>query len=367
MALPRRMRALVKVAPAPGAELREVEVPVPGPGEILVKVRVASICGTDVHIYEWNRWAADRIRPPLVFGHEFAGDVVAVGPSAGGAAGDGARGAVEDRAGGTRGIRVGDYVSAESHVVCGECYQCRTGQSHICRRCAILGVDRPGCFADYVCLPASNAWPNPPGLAPEVASVQEPFGNAVDTVFAGDVPGKSFLVLGCGPIGLMAVALLRASGAAPIVAADLSDYRLDLARRLGADVVVNAGKTDTVAETLRLTGGEGVDAVLEMSGARPAVQQALKAVRNGGRVTLLGLPSGPVEMDLADGVIFKGVTIQGVTGRHIFQTWYTTRAFLGSGRVDLGPLITHSFPIAEFKEAFELAVSGKCGKIVLTL
>lgn len=348
MALPTRMKALVKAAPAPGAELREVEVPKPGPGEILVKVKVASICGTDVHIYEWNQWAQNRMKTPIIFGHEFAGDVVALGP-------------------GASGVKAGDYVSAESHVICGLCYQCRTGQSHICRKCSILGVDRQGCFADYVVIPAANAWPNPPGLPPDVASVQEPFGNAVDTVFAGDVPGKSFLVLGCGPIGLMAVALLRASGAAPIFAADLSDYRLDLARKLGATLAWNAGSTGTAAKVLELTGGEGVDAVLEMSGARPAIAQALKAVRNGGRVTLLGLPPGPVELDLAEDFIFRGVTMQGITGRHIFGTWYKTRAFLESGLVDLGPLITHTFPLTDFGTAFELAVSGKCGKIVFTV
>lgn len=352
MALPSRMKALVKPAPAPGAELREVEVPQPGPGEILVKVKVASICGTDVHIYEWNQWAARRVKPPLVFGHEFAGQVVAVGPGTGTAAAP---------------VRVGDYVSAESHVVCGVCYQCRTGQSHICADCAILGVDRPGSFADYVVIPAVNAWVNPPDLPPEAASIQEPFGNAVDTVFAGDVPGRSFLVLGCGPIGLMAVALLRASGAAPIFAADLSDYRLALAQRLGATAVWNAASTDTVARVRELTDGQGVDAVLEMSGAGTAVRQALKAVRNGGRVTLLGLPAAPVELDLAEDVIFKGVTVQGVTGRHIFATWYKTRAFLASGLVDPDLLITHRFPLTRFKEAFELAASGRCGKIVLTL
>lgn len=348
MALPSRMKALVKTAPVAGAELLEMEVPQPGPGEILVKIKVASICGTDVHIYEWNQWAANRMKTPIVFGHEFAGEVVALGP-------------------GVAGVKLGDYVSAESHVICGLCYQCRSGQSHICRECSILGVDRQGCFADYVVIPAANAWLNPPGLAPDVASVQEPFGNAIDTVFAGDVPGKSFLVLGCGPIGLMAVALLRASGGTPVLAADLSDYRLDLARKLGATMAWNAGSTDTLAKVKELTGGEGVDAVLEMSGARPAIAQALKAVRNGGRVTLLGLPSGPVPLDLAEDLIFKGVTMQGVTGRHIFQTWYKTRAFLESGLVDLKPLITHTFPMTDFKAAFELAISGKCGKIVFTV
>lgn len=346
MSLPQRMRALVKPTPGPGAELREVPVPTPRPGEVLVKVRAASICGTDVHIYEWNDWAAGRLRPPLVFGHEFAGDVVAVGPG------------VQDD------IDLGDYVSAETHIVCGRCYQCRTGQGHICHGCSIIGVDRDGAFAEYVALPASNAWKNPPDLDPAIASVQEPFGNAVDTVFAGEVAGRGLVVFGCGPIGLMAVALLRASGATPIIAADLSDYRLELAAKLGADVVLNPRTTDVVAEVLRLTGGEGVDGVLEMSGANVAVGQAVRMTRNGGRITVLGLPTGAVQVDLPT-LVFKGLSVQGITGRHMYQTWYTTRAFLGSGRVDVRPVITHRFPFTAFDEAFHLAASGRCGKIVL--
>jgi threonine 3-dehydrogenase len=341
------MRAIVKVTPGPGAEPRETEVPVPSYGEVLVKVRAASICGTDVHIYEWNEWAASRIKPPIVFGHEFAGDVVALGP-------------------GVSGLAVGDYVSAETHVVCDLCYQCRTGQGHICRKCSIIGVDRPGSFADYVTLPATNAWVNPKDMPPEIASVQEPFGNAVDTVFAGEVPGRSFLVIGCGPIGLMAVGLLRASGASLIIATDLSDYRLDLAGAMGADMTLNAGRTDTVGETLRLTDGEGVDAVLEMSGARAALPQAIAAARNGGRITLLGLPAGTVDFDAA-AFVFKGLTLQGITGRRMYGTWYKTRSFLSSGRVDLRRVITHVMPLESFREAFELAISGRCGKIVLTL
>ncbi len=347
MPLPDRMMALVKREAAPGAELMEVPRPSPGPGEVLVKVRVASICGTDVHIYEWNEWAAGRVKSPLVFGHEFAGDVVALGP-------------------GADGLMVGDYVSAETHIICNQCYQCRTGQGHICRRCSIIGVDRPGTFAEYVALPAANVWPNPPDMPPEIASIQEPFGNAVDTVFAGDVTGKSFLVIGCGPIGLMAVGLLRASGAHPVIASDLSEYRLDLARRMGADIVLDAGARDVVAETLAETGGEGVDAVLEMSGARVALKQAVAVARNGGRISVLGLPPGAVEFDVSP-FVFKGLTLQGITGRRMFDTWYRTRAILSSGRVDLGRVITHTFPLTSFKEAFALAESGLCGKIVLTL
>lgn len=328
--------------------MREVDVPTPGPGEVLVKVRAASICGTDVHIYDWNEWAAGRLRPPIVFGHEFAGDVVALGSGAEGGE-----------------IDLGDYVSAETHIVCGRCYQCRTGQGHICRDCSIIGVDRAGAFAEYVALPATNAWPNPPGLDPAIASVQEPFGNAVDTVFAGEVAGRSFVVFGCGPIGLMAVAILRASGAALIVAVDLSDYRLNLAGQLGADSTLNPRAVDVLDGVLSLTGGDGVDGVLEMSGAAVALDQAVKLTMNGGRITALGLPAGPIQFDVP-GFVFKGLTLQGITGRRLYGTWYTTRALLGSGRVDIRPVITHRFTFAQFEEAFDLAETGQCGKIVFS-
>jgi len=340
------VRAVVKRKPGPGAELTEVAVPRPGPGQVLVKVLATSICGSDLHIYTWNRWAQERIRPPLVLGHEFGGRVVETGP-------------------GVNMVNVGDLVSAETHVVCGKCYQCRTGNAHICIETAILGVDRDGAFAEYVVIPQENAWINPPDLPPAIASIQEPFGNAVHTVLAGPVAGCSMAVLGCGPLGLAAVAIAKACGAARVYATDINPYRLELARALGADATIQVGLLDAVKSILEDTAGHGVDAVLEMSGSAQAVQDALKLVRRGGRVSLLGLPSQPVELDLAEGLVMKGVTFQGIAGRRMYETWYQTRGLLGSGRVNLGPLITHEMPLHDFARGMELMSSGQCGKVVL--
>ncbi|MEW6524341.1 MAG: L-threonine 3-dehydrogenase [Bacillota bacterium] len=340
------MKAVVKHAPGPGAGLTEVKVPSPGPGQILIKVKATSICGSDYHIYTWNRWAQERVKPPLVLGHEFAGQVVETGP-------------------GVSMVGVGDLVSAETHVVCGRCYQCRTGNAHACHETAILGVDMDGTFAEYVVLPEENAWVNPPDLPPEVASVQEPFGNAVHTVLAGPVAGCTVAVLGCGPIGLCAVAIAKACGAARVYASDINLYRLDLARTMGADVTIRADQADVVRSILEDTGGHGVDVVLEMSGAVQVVAGALKMVRRGGRVSLLGIPSRPVELDLAEDLVMKGVTVQGIAGRRMYETWYQTRALLSSGQVDIGPLITHKFRLEEFDRGMDLMGSGECGKVVL--
>jgi len=344
--LPKRMKALLKARPGRGAELAVVDVPRVGPREVLIRVKACSICGTDHHIYSWDPWAAGRIHPPLVFGHEFAGEVVATGEA-------------------VNSVALGDMVSAETHVACGRCSLCRTGQAHICQNVSILGVDRPGSFAQYVCLPEENCWKNPRDVAPEMASIQEPLGNAVHTVLAGDVAGRTVAVLGCGPIGLFAVGVARAAGAAAVYATDISPYRLALAPQMGADEALDASRVDVVAELRRLTGGEGLDVVLEMSGSPAAVSQALKAVRFGGRVSILGIPSRPVEIDLAQDVVFKGITIQGITGRRMFDTWYQTRALLASGRLDVTPVITHRFPLEEFQRAMELVGSGQSGKVIL--
>ncbi len=340
-----KMWALMKIGPGPGAELREVDIPELGPDDILVRVRACSICGSDLHIYQWDRWAAGRIRPPLVFGHEFAGEVVAVGQRV-------------DH------LKVGQLVSAETHITCGQCYQCRTGAEHICSRVAILGVDTDGAFAEYVKIPARNAWPTPAEVAPEIAAIQEPFGNAVHTVLAGEVTGLRVAVLGCGPIGLMAVALCRAAGAALVIATDVNAYRLELAARMGAHLVLDATR-GILDEVRKATHGEGVDVVLEMSGAPAALRDALRMARNGARVSLLGIPSEPVSLDIAEDVVFKGLTIQGISGRRMFETWYRTRALLASGVVDLSPLITHRFALSQFRAAFELVASGQCGKVVM--
>lgn len=340
------MRAAVKTQAAPGAELREVPIPQPGPGEALVQVKATTICGTDVHIYVWDEWAQSRIRVPQIIGHEFSGVVVDVGP-------------------GVTHVKAGDHVSAETHFVCGHCPQCLTGQAHICKDTRILGVDRDGCFAEYVVVPAQNLWKNDPSLPFEVASLQEPMGNAVHTVLSGPVAGKTVAVVGCGPIGIMAVAVARAAGAAKVLAVDVNPYRLELAKAMGAHVLIHAGEEDPVARALEVTGGNGVEVVCEMSGHPAAIRQGLKMLANGGRIAMLGLPTQDVPLDITNDIVFKGVTVQGITGRRMYETWQQTSGLLASGQVNLEPLITHRFPLERFAEAFELMKSGRCGKIVL--
>ncbi len=341
------MKALVKETPAPGLSLRDVPVREPGPGEILVRVKAASICGTDLHIWRWDHWAAGRLRPPVITGHEFTGVVEAVGP-------------------GVTTPRVGDHVSLESHVVCHTCYQCRTGKGHICQNTRILGVDIDGGFAEYATVPAENAWVNPPDLPWEIAAVLEPFGNAVHTVYAGvGVEGRTVLVTGAGPIGLMAIAVARASGATLVVATDLQPYRLDFARRMGADRVVNVRAEDPVEVVRELTGGQGVEVLLEFSGNEKAIHQGLQALMPGGEARILGIPSDPIRFDLAGELVMRGITAVGIAGRRLYETWYQGSGLIYSGRVDLSPLITHRFAMADYREAFELLERGEGVKAVL--
>ncbi|HWH23674.1 MAG TPA: L-threonine 3-dehydrogenase [Candidatus Limnocylindria bacterium] len=338
------MRALVKERPGPGAAVREVPVPEPGPGELLIRVEAASVCGTDLHIERWDPWAADNFGPtPLVFGHEMAGVVVGHGPGAGR-------------------VAIGERVAAETHVVDWTCYQCRTGRAHVCQNLRIVGVHRPGSFAQYTVIPEMNAWVYE-GLAPEIAALQEPLGNAVHACFVEEVAGQTAAVLGCGPIGLMAVAVLRIAGARRIFATDVNPERLALAERMGADVAIDA--RDDVAGRLRAeTDGNGVDIVLEMSGAEAALHQGFAALTNGGRISLLGTHAMPATVDLSQEVIFKGIRLYGITGRRMFDTWYRTTALLEEG-LDLAPIITHRLPLADYATAFDLVASGHAGKIVL--
>jgi len=346
--VPSTMRALVKASPAAGAELRDVAVPVPGDGELLIRVEAASLCGTDLHIYRWDDWAKSRLGGglPRIFGHEMAGRVVAHGPNV--------RGRGE--------IPLGTLVAAETHLVDQSCYQCRTGREHVCANLRILGVDMDGAFAQYVALPAHNAWPSE-GLSPEIAAIQEPMGNAVHAAFVEELAGQTVVVTGCGPIGLMTVAIAKLAGAAKVFATDINPERLEIARRLGADVVIN-GRDDVVARLCELTGGVGVDVVLEMSGAEVAIRQGFEAVTNGGRVSLLGIPERPITLDLASDVIFKGLRVYGITGRKMFETWYRTQALLAQG-LDLTPIVTHRIPLRDYHQAFELLAGGHAGKVVL--
>jgi len=346
--IPSTMRALVKANPTTGAELRDVPIPVPGDGELLIRVEAASLCGTDLHIYRWDDWAESRLGGglPRIFGHEMAGRVVAHGPNL--------RGRGE--------IPLGTLVAAETHLVDQSCYQCRTGREHVCANLRILGVDMDGAFAQYIALPAHNAWPSE-GLSPEIAAIQEPMGNAVHAAFVEELAGQTVVVTGCGPIGLMTVAIAKLAGAARVFATDINPERLEIARRMGADVVIN-GKDDVVARLRELTGGIGVDVVLEMSGAEVAIRQGFEAVTNGGRVSLLGIPERPITLDLASDVIFKGLRVYGITGRKMFETWYRTQALLAQG-LDLTPIVTHRIALRDYHQAFELLAGGHAGKVVL--
>lgn len=341
-----KMKAIFKVEKGPGAELKQVDIPKIKPNEALVKVKATSICGTDVHIYTWDDWAANRIRPEMIFGHEFSGEVVEIGSS-------------------VTNVQIGDHVSAETHIVCNECQQCQIGQYHVCQNTEILGVDRNGVFAEYVAIPSTNLWKNDKDLPYEIASIQEPMGNAVHTVLSGEVTGKNVAVIGVGPIGIMAAATAKAIGAKQVIAIDINDYRLELAKSMGATYTINSSKVEPIDEVYRLTDGNGADVVLEMSGHPGAIQQGFKMLTYGGRVSMLGLPTKPVEIDITNDIVFKGATVHGITGRKMYETWQQVSGLLKSGAVDLKPIITHVLPMEEFEKGFDLMISGESGKVVL--
>ncbi len=341
-----KMRALRKLKPAPGLELVELEIPRSKSSEVLIRVKKRAICGTDLHIYKWDEWSQNRIKPPVTTGHEFYGEIVEAG-------------------GEVRHYRVGDWVTAEMHVVCNQCFQCRTGNAHLCEHVVILGVDGNGCFADYIAVPETNLWRVPQEINPEFAAIYDPFGNAVHTVMAGPTVGKSFLILGGGPIGLAAIPVAKAAGASLVVLSEVQPYRQNLAKKLGADRVVDPGREDLVRVVRELTAGQGVDVVLEMSGHPAAIDQGFKSIRKNGRYSLLGIPAKPVTVDFNTSIIFPGITLQGINGRRMFETWFQMDALLVSKKVDLAPLITHRFKLEDFKEAFETGLSGNAGKIIL--
>ncbi len=346
IAMAEKMQAIMKTRPAYGAELVEVDVPKPGPGEVLIKVLATTICGTDLHIYEWNEWAQSRIKPPQIMGHEVAGEVVEVGPG------------VED-------LQVGDYISAETHIVCGKCYACKHNRYHVCQNTKIFGVDMDGVFAEYAIVPAKNAWKNPRGMKPEHAALQEPLGNAVDTVLAGPIAGRSTLITGAGPLGLLGITVAKASGAYPVIVSEPSDYRRELAKKVGADYVINPFEEDPVKAVMDITDGAGVEVFLEFSGAPKALEQGLAATTPGGRVSLLGLFPRDVTLDFNNLIIFKALEIHGITGRHLWETWYTVSSLIQSGKLKLDEVITHRYNgFDKFEEAFELMRAGKTGKVV---
>jgi threonine 3-dehydrogenase len=341
------MQAIVKAQRAPGLTVSTVPKPVAGPGEVLIRVRHAGVCGTDLHIADWDAWAQGRIKPPLVVGHEFAGEVAALGP-------------------GVTEFQVGQLVTAEGHIICGHCQACRTGNGHICKNTRIIGVDRDGAFAEFIAMPATNVM-TLDGIPTEIGAIMDPMGNAFHTVLTAEIPGSTVFIVGCGPIGCFAVGIARAAGAAKVIASDVNPNRLALAKKMGAHVLINAAKDDVVRAVLAETGGEGVDVVCEMSGVPAALHQAFATIRMGGRVQLLGIPKGQVPVDFASEIIFKGITLYGVIGRKMYETWHQMRRFLSSGLLDPRPVITHRFPLAKIDDALAAIRSGDAGKVILEI
>jgi threonine 3-dehydrogenase len=345
------MRALVKTSPGPGMTLEDVPRPACGPGDVLIRVHAAGVCGTDLHIWEWDRWAAGRMQPPVVIGHEFAGEIVELGE-------DAAEAGI---------LQPGDLVTAEGHIVCGHCLQCRTGNAHLCKRTRIIGVDRDGAFADYIAMPASNVM-KLHGIPVDVGAIMDPVGNAVHTVLEGvEVPGSTVFVLGCGPIGCFAVGVARAAGASLVIASDLNDRRLAIAGRMGAHLTLNPARDDVVAAVVEATHGNGADLVCEMSGHPAGHAQAFAAARLGGRVNLLGTPSQSTPVDFAREVIFKGLTLYGVTGRKMYSTWNTMGRMIRSGQFDPLPVVTHRFPLDRIADAIAVIKNGEAGKVILEI
>jgi threonine 3-dehydrogenase len=340
------VKALVKVSAEPGFALKEVPEPKIRDDEVLIRVRRAGVCGTDVHIYEWDPWARGRCRPPFIVGHEFAGEVVQVGAL------------VPD-------VREGDRVTAEGHIVDGRCLLCRTGNAHVCPFTKIIGVDRDGCFAEYIAMPATNVWHLDDSVSFDVGGIHDPMGNAFHTALTAEIPGSTVLVTGCGPIGLFAIGICKAAGASRIIASDVKEPRLALARRMGAHDVVHPD--DVPAVVRRHTNDLGVDVVLEMSGVPSAIRQAFAAVRVGGRVQMLGIPAKPMEVDFASEVIFKGITIYGVVGRRMYDTWHQMTRFLRARSFDPTPVITHRFPLECADEAIRAIKSGEAGKVIFEI
>jgi threonine 3-dehydrogenase len=338
------VKALVKARPEPGLWLDEVEVPTPGDGDVLIRVRKTSICGTDLHIHHWDAWAHATIPVPMVIGHEFMGEIAAVGAN-------------------VVGLEIGQRVTGEGHITCGHCRNCRGGRREFCHNHISVGVTRQGAFAEYVVLPDQNVFFVPAHIDDNVAAVLDPLGNATHTSLRYDVVGEDVLITGAGPIGMMAAAIVRHIGARNVVVTDVNRYRLEMASKLGATHVADASSEQlaSVMTDLRMT--EGFDVGLEMSGAESAFNQMLHVMNHGGRIAALGIPAGPMTLDIND-VIFKGLEIQGIYGRRIFETWYKMAAMLQSG-LDVSAIITHQLPADKFEEAFDIVHSGECGKVIL--
>ena len=347
MKIPKTMRALRKLSRGHGLSLVELPVPKVGPKDVLIRMRAAGICGTDYHIYSWDPWSQNRIKPPLTTGHEFVGTVVAVGPS-------------------IQHVALGQRVSGEGHIVCGHCYFCRTGQGHICESVKIIGVDCDGCFAEYMAFPAENLWPVPETIPDQFASIFDPIGNAMHTVMAATISGKTILVMGAGAIGIFAVSIAKTAGATSVIVIEPHPYKRALAKKAGASTVLDPTKDDIARKVHQLTHGLGPEVVLEMSGNARGMKQAFQLLRKGGEICLLGIPPANVEINWAEDIIFKAITIHAITGRRMYDTWYQSHEFLLHHQNSINPVVTHILPFADFQKGFDLMDQGKCGKVVLT-
>jgi threonine 3-dehydrogenase len=338
------MHALVKARSAPGIDLQDISKPAPGPNDVLIRVKRAAICGTDMHIYNWDAWAQKTIPVPMAVGHEYCGEVVEVGSE-------------------VSGFRIGDRVSGEGHITCGYCRNCRAGRRHLCRNTVGVGVNRPGAFAEYVVIPAFNAFKLPAAIDDEIAAILDPLGNAVHTALAFDVVGEDVLITGAGPIGIMAAAIVRFIGARNVVITDVNDYRLELARKMGATLALNVTR-DKLEDAMKQLGmQEGFDVGLEMSGNAAALRDMLRTMHHGGSIAMLGIPPTEVAIDWNE-VILKGLTIKGIYGRQMFETWYKMAALLQSG-LNIRPVITHRLPYTQYQHAFEIMGKGQSGKVVM--
>jgi threonine 3-dehydrogenase len=338
------MKALVKAERKPGLSLMEVPVPELGPNDLLIQVKKAAICGTDIHIYNWDEWSQKTIPVPLVIGHEFTGEVAAIGSA-------------------VTGFAKGERVSAEGHITCGHCRNCRAGKRHLCRNTVGVGVHRAGCFAEAIAVPAVNVFRVPKEIPDEIAAFFDPLGNAVHTALSFDMVGEDVLITGAGPIGVMAAAIARHVGARHVVVTDVNDYRLGLAKKMGASRAINVSKTSIESTMKDLGMTEGFDVGMEMSGNAAALRALLASMNHGGRVALLGIPPSEVTIDVNQ-VIFKGLILKGIYGREMFETWYKMGAMLTSG-LDVSPVLTHRFAAEDYIKAFETMRSGQSGKVVL--
>jgi len=338
------MKTLAKTKREPGIWMTEAPKPQVGPNDVLIRIRKTAICGTDMHIYNWDEWAQNTIPVPMHVGHEYVGTVEAMGTE-------------------VRGLKIGQRVSGEGHIVCGHCRNCRAGRRHLCRNTVGVGVNRPGAFADYLVIPAVNAFPIPDDIPDEIASILDPFGNAAHTALSFDLVGEDVLITGAGPIGIMAAAICRHVGARHVVITDVNDYRLELAKKMGAHRTVNIQreKLRDIMPSLNMV--EGFDVGLEMSGVPAAFRDMLDVMNHGGKIAMLGIPPGDMAIDWTQ-IIFKGLTLKGIYGREMFETWYKMIALIQGG-LDLTPMITHRFDVKDYLEGFRTMGSGKSGKVVL--